>query len=434
MAERVCYNFETLEGRPCTGARPIMAQNSKRKWVLAGLVAGLGVLVLVLLASRGGAPSVPVTTVDREELSATITSNGKVEPISATVWRAQFPAFVEKVHATEGQAVRRGQLVLTLDAAGVRADLAQARSELLAAQRELSNAKAGGAPDEVAQLQGDLEKARLTVENLERSVKALEDLVARQAATQDELAQKKVALAEARANLQVLEEKKASMQKRSAVDLERAGLRVRQAQDQVKALEEKVRSATVIAPADATLYSLPVHKGDYVKVGDVLAEMADLRQVRVRAFVDEPDLGWLEPNQGVQITWDAKPGVTWKGRTETLPKQVVARGSRSVGELICSVDNEKLDLLPNINVEVRILVRDRPNALVVLRSAVKTDQGKQFVFLFDGDRIHQREISVGVASKTKYEILSGLKEGDRVALSGEQGLRDGMEIRPTEAK
>jgi len=434
MAERVCYNFETLEERPCTGARPIMAQNSRRKWMLAGVVAGLGVLVLVLLASRGGAPSVPVTNVDREELSATVTSNGKVEPIAPSVWRAEYAGFVEKVQATEGEAVRRGQLILTMDSAEIRSDLAQARSELVVAQRELSNAQAGGAPEEVAQLQGDLEKARLSVENLERSVKALEDLAARQAATPDELAQKKAALAEARANLQVLEEKRAAREKRSAGDVERATLRFHQAQDLVRSLEEKVRSATVIAPADATLYSLPVRKGDYVKVGDVLAEMADLRQVRVRAFVDEPDLGWLEPNQGVQITWDAKPGVTWKGRTETVPKQVVARGSRSVGELICSVNNEKLDLLPNINVEVRILVRDRPNALVVPRSAVKTDQGKQFVFLFDGDRIHQREISVGVASATKYEILSGLKEGDRVALSGEQGLRDGMEIRATEAK
>ena len=100
--------------------------------------------------------------------------------------------------------------------------------------------------------------------------------------------------------------------------------------------------------------------GDFVKLGDVLAEMADLRHVRVRAFVDEPDLGSLEPNQEVQVTWDAKPGRTWTGKIEQVPKQVVARGTRSVGEVLCSVDNNKLELLPNVNVEVRILVREQP--------------------------------------------------------------------------
>jgi HlyD family secretion protein len=415
-------------------SQPIMAQNSRQKWVIAGLVAGLGVLVLILLASRGQAPAVPVTAVSREELSASIASNGKVEPIAPLVARAQFPTFVEKVTASEGQAVKRGQVVLTLDAASTRAELAQARSELLAAERDLRNARAGGAPDEVAQLQGDLEKARVSVANLEQKQKALEQLVAQQAATKDELAQTTAALAQARATLQTLQEKKASLAQRSALDAERGELRVKQTQDQVRALEEKVRSATVIAPADMTLYSLPVRAGEYVKVGDVLAEMADLRKVRVRAFVDEPDLGWLEVNQPVQVTWDAKPGLTWTGRTEMVPKQVVARGTRSVGDVLCSVANDKLELLPNINVDVHILVRDRPGALVLPRAAVHLDAGKHYVYLFDGDKIHRREISLGVASATKYEIVAGLKEGDRVALPGDHELRDGMDIRAMEAR
>jgi len=411
-----------------------MAEHRKRKWIVLGLAAGLAVLVVVLLANRGQAPSVPVTAVVREDLSATISSNGKVEPIAATIARAEFPTFVEKVTASEGQGVHRGQLILALDAADMRAQLAQARASLLAAQTELKNARAGGAPDEVAQLQGDLQKAKVNVANLERTQKALEQLVAKQAATQDELAQNQATLAQARATLQTLQEKSAAMAERATRDVEGASLRERQAQEQVRSLEEKVRSATVVAAADGTLYSLPVRTGDYVKVGDTLAEMADLRHVRVRAFVDEPDLGWLEPNQVVQVSWDAKPGQSWTGRTEMVPKQVVARGTRSVGEVLCSVDNDKLELLPNVNVGVRIQVRDRRGALVVPRAAVSYDNGKRSVFVYDGDKVHRREISVGVASATKYEVLAGLKDGDRVALPGDQELRDGMDIRATEDK
>ena len=71
--------------------------------------------------------------------------------------------------------------------------------------------------------------------------------------------------------------------------------------NEVAALEEKVRQGRVVAPADGTVYSLgrndksePLKAGDYVKVGDLLSEMADLHKVRVRAFIDEPDLGGLE--------------------------------------------------------------------------------------------------------------------------------------------
>ena len=410
-----------------------MAENSKRKPVTIVLVAVLVIVVLVALALRRQAPSVAVVAVAREDLSSTITSNGKVEPISATVARAEFPTFVDKVMATEGQAVRRGQVILTLDAADVRSQLAQARSELLSAQNDLRNARAGGAPDQVAQLDGDLQAAKLQVTNLNATEQALEALVAKQAATQDELAQNQASLAKARGNLQALQARKQDLMQRASAIVQGADLRVSQSQELVQSLEEKVRSATVTAATDGTLYSLPVNAGDFVKIGDTLAEMADLRQVRVRAFVDEPDIGSLEPNQNVAVTWDAKPGRTWAGHTEQVPKQVVARGMRSVGELLCSVDNDRLELLPNTNVQVVIMVRERHAALVVPRAAVLEDEGKRYVFVFADDKVRRRDISVGVASASKYEIVSGLTTGDRVALPGEQVLHDGMEVRAEEA-
>ena len=218
------------------------------------------------------------------------------------------------------------------------------------------------------------------------------------------------------------------------MNVESAGLRVKQQQDLVAALEGKVRSATVIAPADGTVYALPVRKGDFVKLGDVLAEMADLRHVRVRAFVDEPDLGSLAQNQDVQVLWDAMPNRIWNGKVEQVPKQVVARGSRSVGEVLCSVDNDKVELLPNVNVEVRILVHEQRAVLVIPRGAVRYDQGQHFVLAYDGDAVHRRDIKVGVAGADKYEVLAGLNLGDKVALPGDVDLRDGMKVRPAEGK
>jgi HlyD family secretion protein len=363
-----------------------------------------------------------------------ITSNGKVEPLSPDVARAEFPAFVEKVMATEGQAVHRGQVILTLDAADVRSQLAQARADLLTAQNDLRNARAGGPPDQVAQLNGDIAAAEVQVKNLQTDEQALEGLVAKKAATQDELAQSRQNLAKAQGNLQALQAKKQDLTSRNTAIVQGAELRVSQSQELAQSLEEKVASATVTAPTDGTLYSLPVHAGDYVKVGDTLAEMADLSRVRVRAFVDEPDIGALEPNQNVAVTWDAKPGRTWTGHTEEVPKQVVARGVRSVGEVLCSIDNDKLELLPNTNVQVQIMVRQRHGVLVVPRAAVQVDANQHYVFVFGDDKVRRRDISIGVAGTYKYEVVSGLADTDRVAVvdPGARPLRDGMEVRKEE--
>jgi len=415
--------------------RPSMAENRNRTKIIVIALIAVAALVVATLALRRSAPVVPIVDITRQDLLVSINSNGKVEPIDPEVARAEFQTFVEKVMATEGQPVRRGQTILTLDSADIRSQLAQAKADLLTAQNDLRNARAGGPPEEMAQLEGDLKAAQVQVTNLENAQKALEDLAAKHAATEDEVALNKASLAKARATLDALEAKKKDLEQRSSETVEGAQLHVNQEQELVDSLGEKVRSATVVSAVNGTLYSLPVHTGDYVKVGDTLAEMADLSHVRVRAFVDEPDLGQLEPSQPVDVTWDAKPGKTWTGVTEEVPKQVVARGMRSVGEVLCSIDNNQMELLPNTNVQVEIRVRERRGALVVPRAAVReSSKGTRYVWLFDGERVHRREITVGVANASNYEVLSGLTADERVAEPADQNLKDGMEIRAGEAQ
>jgi HlyD family secretion protein len=205
---------------------------------------------------------------------------------------------------------------------------------------------------------------------------------------------------------------------------------VERARTEVRDLEDKVASARGTAPFDGTLYSLPIRKGDFVKEGDLLAEMADLHHVRIRAFIDEPELGLIDVNQPVEILWDAHPERTWTGRTETVPKQVVPHGTRNVGELLCSVTNDRLDLIPNTTVEVRIQISERPDVLVVPRGAVYIEGSTRFVFRVEAGRLHRRYIKVGVANPTMIEVLSGLNQGDVVALPGDISLKENLRIVP----
>jgi HlyD family secretion protein len=395
-----------------------------------------GVLTLVLFKVSGRQPVVKISAVTpiRENIVASISSNGKVEPISPFVMRAQLDTFVEKIRVVEGQAVKKGQPLLELNVKDAEAQLAEARSKLLRAQNDLRVAKSGGRPDAAAQAAGALSTAVAQRDRLQRSHDALLRLIEQRAATKDELAANDLELTKAQAEVTRLTAAKQEFDRGVNLDANQTPLLVQQAQSEVAALAEKVRNGHIVAPTDGTLYALPVKTGDYVKVGDLLAEMANLRQVRVRAFIDEPELGALEPNQPVKITWDALPNRVWMGKTETIPKQVVARGARSVGELLCTVDNDKLELLPNINVNVRINSKERDNVLAVPRGAVEAEGSKRFVYVvkkgdFAKTKLEKREIHVGIADSTNYEVTNGLQQGEMVALPGDVDLKDGMTVR-----
>jgi len=399
--------------------------------VLAGIVA----FALVQLSGRQPTTKINAVMPARSNLVSSVSSNGKVEPISPVVVRAQLGTFIQKIHVTEGQQVRKGQLLLELDVKDAAAQLAQAREKLLHAEDNLRTAQTGGRSDEAAKAAGDLAKAVTERDRLQRNHEALMRLVAQQAATKDELTLNDQQLKAAQTEVDRLTAVKAEFDRNTKLNASGSALQVQQAQNEVASLEEKVRDGRITAQADGTLYSLPIRQGDFVEVGHLLAEMADLHKVRVRAFVDEPDLGGLEPGEPVRITWDALPNRSWQGTTEVIPKQVVPRGSRSVGELLCSVNNDKLELLPNVNVDVRINSRERTNVLAIPRGAVEAEGTRRYVFVVkDGQLgvgkkvLERREIHVGIADATSYEVTSGLTESELIALPGDTDLRDGMRV------
>jgi HlyD family secretion protein len=373
---------------------------------------------------------VAVADVLRENLSSVVSTNGKVEPVMPRSFRAGYPTFVERVFAVEGQQVKRGQKLFALDDTEVQADLAQARADLATQEEALSVAKAGGHASQLAKAVADLQKAQASRDQLHRDNETLTKLVAEKAATSEELEQNRLQLIQAEADVQSFAKMKQTLEQQAKLDEGRVALLVEHARAAVRDLEERQQSAHGTAPFDGTLYSLPIRQGDFVKAGDLLAELADLRQVRIRAFIDEPELGQIDVNQSVEIFWDAHPDRVWNGRTEMLPKQVVTRGTRSVGELICSVSNDRLDLLPNTTVDVRIQISERPAALVVPRGAVYIEGDKRFVFRVEDNRLRRRLIKVGIAGPTKIEVLSGLSEGDVVALPGEATLKENLRIVP----
>jgi HlyD family secretion protein len=408
-----------------------MGSLSRRVWLFLGGAALLAIVLLYYLNSRRPVPQVTLAQLTRGNLNSWITSNGKVEPVNPYALRAKFDAFVTAVPAVEGSAVRPGELLVTLDDSDLQAQLAQERAQLASEEDQLRAAQAGGDAKELANLVGEIQVAKSNRELLSRQHEVLLELLAKNAATREELERNEADLVRSTAQLEELTKAKEQFDHQNQLDLNRLALVVAHSQAEINNLQEKLDAARVLAPVKGTLYSLPVHLRDFVHTGDLLAEEADLSQVRVRAFVDEPELGRLQPQQVVEVTWDAMPERTWMGRTEALPQQVVARGARNVGEVLCAISNEKMSLIPNTTVDVRIQLAERSNVLLVPRGAVQTEGLRRYVFLVDGGRLHRREIKVGASNDGEFEVVSGLEESDAVALPGDAPLKDNALVRVT---
>src|SRR6202165_1734089 len=214
--------------------------------VLAAVVA----FALVRLSGRQPVAKISAVSPVRENLVSSISSNGKVEPIAPFVMRAQLDTFIERISAVEGQAVKRGQLLLELNVKDATAQLAEARSKLLSAEDDLRADKAGGRSDEAAQTEGQVAAAVAQRDRLQRNHDSLERLIAQQAATKDELAANDLDLARAAAQVKQLSAARQEFERGVKLDTNLTALQVEQLRGQVASLEEKVRDGRIVAPAD----------------------------------------------------------------------------------------------------------------------------------------------------------------------------------------
>jgi RND family efflux transporter MFP subunit len=328
----------------------------------------------------------------------------------------------------EGQTVKRNDTLLTLDLSEWRAELARAREDLAKADNELRLDEQGGPAGRRAQVASDLQKAEAEVAHLLQERDALARLVARQSATRAELDQTSLALARAASTRDALVTQQLELKRDSETAIALHRLAIGRSRDALRIIDAQLASATVRAPVDGTVYSLEVRPGTRVEVGAPLASVADLRSVQLRGFVDEAELASIRIGQTVEVAWSAVPNHVWTGRTERLPKNITARGERRVGEVICTIANEDERLIPNLDVDVRIRLQSHSHAVLVPRAAVRSDQNGRYVFVVRNQFVHRQKVEVGMANATDYTIVSGLQEGDVVALPADVALRDGMRV------
>lgn len=357
-----------------------------------------------------------------------VSTNGKVEPIQYFEAHAPIATTVKSLLVKEGDHVRKGQLLLQLDDVDIRSQAARAQAQVKTAQANEAALKTGGTQEEVLTLDSQLTKARSARDLAQHNLDSFRRLQQEGAASPGEVRQAEDTLQRAQTDVKLLEQKKKDRySKPETAQVEAQGAEAQAAYD---AAEDALRKSSVRAPFDGVVYSVPVKQGAFVQTGDLLLQEADLSHVLVRAFVDEPDIGRLQPGQKVEVTWDAIPGRTWYGVLNTVPSTVRLRVSRNVGETTCTVDNKDLRLLPNVNVGVTIVVAEHTDVLTLERDALRIDESKPYVYRIVDNHLKRQTIEFSLQNLTRVEITTGLSEGDLVALPAEdKPLVDGASVK-----
>ena len=193
---------------------------------------------------------------------------------------------------------------------------------------------------------------------------------------------------------------------------------------------ERAAQGVVRAPIAGAIYGLAVRAGGYVNPGDLLANVGNLDRLRVRLYVDEPELGRVAEGQPVTITWEALPGKQWNGSVERKPSSIQPLGSRQVGEVLCWIDNPGHKLIPGTNVDATIRTAVVEDARTVPKETLRHDARGSFVFRLQGEMVERRAVETGISSVSEVQITAGLSDGDRVALPSDVPLRSGDRVTP----
>jgi HlyD family secretion protein len=404
----------------------------RRNLLVIGALVIVAVVLFTGLNTRRGGTAVRAEKVVRQEIASVISTNGKIEPVNSFEAHAPAPAIVKNVLVAEGDRVKTGQLLVQLDDADARAQAARALSQLRSAEASLQAVKTGGTQEELLTTRADLSKAQAEQNEAQRNLQAIQRLRQNGAASPAEVEAAQNRVKKAEADVQLLQSKLTG--RFSSPEMLKVEAAAAEARAAYAAAEDLLHHSNVTAPFAGTVYQLPVKRGGYVNGGDLLVQVANLEKVRVRAFVDEPEIGRLVKGQQVEVRWDAIPGRTWQGTLTRVPSSVTMVGTRTVGEITSEIDNADRKLLPNVNVNVGIVTARHDNTLTVSREAVHDIDGKRYVYLIQSDKIQAQEIQTGLSNLTRVEVLKGVSDGTQVALgaTNSQPLRNGMEVKVVE--
>lgn len=312
--------------------------NGKRKGIRSlsrgralGIAAAVLALVLVVIVAGRGKEKVettiPTAAVERRDIVVTVEANGAIEPINVVEVKSKASGQITEMPVEIGSEVRVGQLLAQIDPRDVRNQYNQSRAALQASQVQ----------------------SEVTESQKRRS---------------DQLFAEGVITAQEHETAVLAAENAKSSLVRARTDLDIA--------------RQRLEDATVRAPVVGTVIEKPVSVGQVISSatssvsgGTTLLKMADLNRIRLRALVNETDIGNVKSGQPATVIVDAYPDRQFRGEVEKVEPMALVEQSVTMFPVLVSLSNEDGLLMPGMNGEVTVMVEEQNGVLAVPVDAVR---------------------------------------------------------------
>ena len=213
----------------------------------------------------------------------------------------------------------------------------------------------------------------------------------------------------------------------SANDLDQLKYDLENARAQYNAARLELDYATVVAPISGMVSNRPasIKPGNLVQFGQDVATIVDVSRLQATLNVPERDLETLKTGLPVVLQVDALPGKTFTGSVDRIAP-VVDAGSGTF-RVVCAFDGGG-QLQPGMFGRIRIDYDQRPNALVIPRTALLDDESDPAVFVARKGKAARVSVKLGYVDGEWAEVLSGLQPGEQVVTAGKVALRDGSAV------
>jgi len=396
-----------------------------------GTTAGIAATTLAILSlvagCSGGDNGLPTSEVRRDTLRATISVSGNLNAPDDQFVAFSMPGTIDEVLVEKGDEVGEGDVLATLDTTDLERNVALARTSLEQAktQHEIAEQQLRDTVfphyyySYVVDVPGvwmALDGATASVEEAQRLIKAgkageadrmLDDVL--------EDVERAQQSAEARGWELPFAVKVMELQREAAATaIEAAELNLQAAMD---ALED----AVVKTPIRGVVTAVQVKEGDTLtsmNFSNPAFHIIDPTNLEMTGLIDEMDIASVSMGQKAIVTLDALPGVEVEGTVTYISEAAMIEAGVVMYETTVTLMNPGADVKDGMSATADIVMEEKDNVLVVPISAVmRGETGEDIVYVVNSDgAATERAVTTGMRSGRMVEILTGLSEGDTIAL------------------
>lgn len=450
----------------------------KKKWkalILIGLLVVIaGAVFASIKISQRGLVTVETGKVGRMDLTALVTASGEIKPRNYINigTNAQGPAPITAIYVKEGDRVKKGQVLARLADVQPTADLKAQQAALNSALADSAASEAAmkSAEESVAVSEAQVEHDRADLEQKTADLKRAEELFKANLIAKQDFDAKKAGYDLAKATL-TESEKRVSQSKaaqaQAAAQLASAQRKIAQMQAMVARSQNVVAQYEAISPIDGVVTNLPVRVGETVVPGiqnsssSTIMTIADMSIITAEVNVDETDIVSVKPDQTADVTIDAIPNRTFKGRVMEIGNTAIVRSTGVAAsqsqtssqeakdfKVVIALDIPQDLVRPGLSCTARITTATRNNVLAIpiqaltvreksQLEAVKAGQKSlddpvapnadnkelQGVFVVNRGKAEFRPVETGITGATDIEVISGLKQGDQIITGSYEVIR-----------